>query len=396
MSVSALSMYQSCPPGIASVNGTACNAATCNSTFVAPDARTLKPTSDKQCSSCDAGFGGINCNVCQSAGSCQARKSSLGLGTPNTLFGSNETLVCHKQPSAVRTTFIDCNVNQLTVNGVYPGEMRMTLSKTYKPDSFSETGLASWPQQSNTALSQVWLDGVEQFYCQAAGCTARNSSSTLSSQGDPALGSSLWTCTSLQCYCIPGTTMCGAGKLDLSPVINNLNGTLTMPCDYVDPNNATARSHCAFRGELLNNFLGQEGLPLDNCQFGSCITQSELDDFYATGSGESDAQQTGSSLSNAVIAGLVILGVAIAAILSLLLLGFWQQRKARRLPKGAGQGPIGLRWEQLNYTVPLKKRLGRRSKKVYNEHVAEALPSSYSHEGVAISIRLPSITAICP
>ncbi|EST08682.1 ABC transporter-like protein [Kalmanozyma brasiliensis GHG001] len=391
MSVSALSMYQSCPPGLTSANGTACNAATCNSTFVAPDARVPKPTSDRQCSSCDAGFGGVNCNVCQSAGSCQARKSSLGLNTPNALFGQNETLVCHKQPSAVHTTYIDCNVNQLTVNGVYPGEMRMTLSKTYKPDSFSETGLASWPQESNTALSQVWLNGVEQFYCQAAGCSAKNSSSTLSPQGDPVLGSSLWTCTSLQCYCIPGTAMCGAGSLDLSPVINKLNGTLTMPCDYVDPNNATATSHCAFRGELLNNFLGEGGLPLDNCQFGSCITQSDLDEFYATGAGDGDAQGSGSSLSKAVIAGLVILGVAVAALLALLLFGFWQQRKARRLPKCAGQGPVGLQWEHLNYTVPLKKRFGRRNKKVDNDDLDEALPSSSSHEGAVAHLDSPAL-----
>ncbi|KAJ9475372.1 putative ATP-dependent permease (putative) [Pseudozyma hubeiensis] len=383
MSVSALSMYQSCPPGLTSVNGTACNAATCNSTFVAPDARIPKPSSDKQCPSCDAGFGGINCNICQSAGSCQARKSSLGISTPNSLFGSNETLVCHKQPSAVRTTYIDCNVKQATVNGVYPGEMRMTLSKTYKPDSFSETGLASWPEQSNTALSQVWLDGVEQFYCQAAGCSARNSSATLSSQGDASLGSSLWTCTSLQCYCIPGTTMCGKGQLDLSPVINKLNGTLTMPCDYVDPNNATATSSCAFRGELLDNFLGQAGLPLENCQFGSCITQSELDTFYATGSGESDGQNSGSGLSNAVIAGLVILGVAIASILALLLFGFWQQRRARRLPKGIGQGPVGLQWEHLNYTVPIHNDLFKRHHKKDDDHLTQVVSSSGTHDEVA-------------
>lgn len=369
-------MYQTCPPGLTSSNGTACNAATCNSTFIAPSARVPKPAADKQCNSCDAGFGGINCNVCQTPNACQARKSSHGLSTPNSLFGTNETLVCHKQPSAVRTTYIDCNVKQATVNGVYPGEMRMTLSKTYKPDSFSETGLASWPAESNTALSQVWLDGVEQFYCQAAGCSTRNSTSTLGPASKAQFGSTQWTCTSLQCYCIPGTKMCGSGQLDLSSVINNLNGTLSMPCDYVDPNNATATSRCAFRGELLNNFLGQEGLPLDNCQFGSCITQSELDTFYANGSGEGEGQDSGSSLSNAVIAGLVILGVAVVAIVALLLFGFWAQRKARRAPKGAGRGPLGLQWEHLNYTVPLKSGLRKRRAKAGPSQLAKVVPST--------------------
>lgn len=376
-------MYKSCPPGLASANGTACNAATCNSTFVAPDARVIKPASDKQCASCDAGFGGINCNICQSPNACQMRRSSLGLSTPPSLFGTNETLVCHKQPSAVRTTYIDCNVNQATVNGVFPGEMRMTLSKTYKPDSFSDTGLASWPAQSNTALSQVWLDGIEQFYCQAAGCTARNSTSTLSPQGNANLGSSLWTCTSLQCYCIPGTTMCGKGQLDLSPVINNLNGTLSMPCDYVDPHNATATSQCAFKGALLDNFLGQGGLPLDNCSFGSCVTQSELDTFYATGSGESDSPGSGSSLSNAVIAGLVILALAVATTAALLLLGLWKQKQARSMPKGAGQGPLGLRWKRLDYTIPAKRGLRQMRRTAEAEKLAEVVPSSDFGDTVA-------------
>ncbi|ETS60523.1 hypothetical protein PaG_05371 [Moesziomyces aphidis] len=382
MSISALSMYKSCPPGLTSSNGTACNTATCSSPFVAPDARTPKPTADKQCSSCDAGFGGINCNVCQSPSACQARKSSLGLGSSSSLFGTNDTLVCHKQPSAVRTTYIDCNVNQTTVNGVYPGEMRMTLSKTYQTDDFAHTGLATWPEQQNTALSQVWLDGVEQFYCQAAGCTARNSTETLDPQAR--FGSSLWTCSSLQCYCIPGTTMCGKGQLDLSPVINQLNGTLTMPCDYLDPANPTAVSHCAFRGELLNNFLGSQGLPLDQCQFGSCITQAELDTFWATGSGESSSNGSRSGLSNAVIAGLVILGVAVAAIAALLLIGLWQQRKARRLPKGAIAEPLGLQWYNLTYAVPdTSVGLRRRKPTPSAEQLAETVPSTPFHASSA-------------
>ncbi|CCF49274.1 hypothetical protein NDA14_002327 [Ustilago hordei] len=374
MSLSNLSMYKSCPPGLTSSNGTACNTATCNSPFVAPDARTPKPASEKQCTSCDAGFGGINCNVCQSPNACQTRKSSLGLSAPNSLFGQNEALVCHKQPSAVRTTYIDCNVKQATANSVYPGEMRMTLSKSYEPDTFSQTGIASWPAESHTALSQVWLDGVEQFYCQAAGCSARNSTSTLDPNAK--FGNTQWTCTSLQCYCIPGTTMCGSGQLDLSSVINNLNGTLSMPCDYLDPNNATATSRCAFRGELLNNFLGQEGLPLDQCQFGSCLTQSELDQFYTNGNGEVDSQDSGSSLSNAVIAGLVILGVALAAIAALVFLGFSAQRKARRLTNGSGRGPLGLQWEHINYTVPINSGLRRRRAKAEPGQLAEVVPSS--------------------
>ncbi|PWY97361.1 hypothetical protein BCV70DRAFT_67764 [Testicularia cyperi] len=380
MSVSSLSAYETCPPGLTTANGTACNTATCNSPFVSPSSRTAKPSGATACS-CDDGFGGVNCNVCQSAGACQARRTALGYPTTNSPFGGNDTLVCHRQPSAVRTTYIDCDVKQLTVNGVYPGEMRMTLSKTGEVDDFVTTGLASWAAQKNTALSQVWLNGVEQFYCQAAGCSAQNSTTMQNPNADSKLGSSTWTCTSLQCYCIPGTAMCGGGHLDLTSVINNLNGTLSMPCDYVDPTNASATASCAFKGELLNNFLGAAGLPLENCEFGSCITQNELDTFYATGSGESSSTTSGSKLSGSVIAGLVILGLALLAICLFFLAGVMLRNRARRRPVGPGQGPLGLQWHSIDYSIGTTRFAlpGNKSKYASISTKQQTLPELESH-----------------
>ncbi len=47
-------------------------------------------------------------------------KRRLASVRSSSLFGQNETLVCHKQPSAVRTTYVDCDVKQPTVNTFYP------------------------------------------------------------------------------------------------------------------------------------------------------------------------------------------------------------------------------------------------------------------------------------
>ena len=69
-------------------------------------------------------------------------------------------------------------------------------------------------------------------------------------------------------------------------------------------------------GEDVHRCALHCSLPLlNNCQVRFCIAQSELDTFYVTSSGES------SSISLSLLAGLVILGIAIMAIILLFLLG---------------------------------------------------------------------------
>jgi hypothetical protein len=53
------------------------------------------------------------------------------------------------------------------------------------------------------AYAQLWLDGVEQFYCQAKECVQT------AGQGN----GSTWVCGELECLCRPGAAFCGGGQV---------------------------------------------------------------------------------------------------------------------------------------------------------------------------------------
>ncbi|KAN0064033.1 hypothetical protein ACQY0O_003639 [Thecaphora frezii] len=349
-----LELFQPCPPGLAASNGTVCDTATCASTFVAPDKRPAKPSGDKQCSTCDTGFTGVNCNVCVGANSCQARRlSSEGTtSTASSTQSGDSALVCHSQPDTIHTTYIDCVVEQPTIQAVFPGTLEMAMTKVGTPEDFTATGVAPWSQQANSTLATVFYEGVEQFYCQATGCTFSNAtrSATL---GKSRFGTTDTTCQNLHCYCIPGTTMCGGGTLDLTPVINGLSGNLSMPCDYVDPaavsSGANATGDCAFRGDLLTSLFGDEGLPLKQCRYGSCVTQGDLHAFWQTEANSSGASSNGDKLSGPLKGGLAVLAVVVAGLLGALAFGFWRRRKAAQRPRDFDGSSVGIVWKDIHY-----------------------------------------------
>ncbi|CAD6886551.1 unnamed protein product [Tilletia controversa] len=361
--MSGLELFQQCPPGL---GGTNCTQASCQSTYVQPAQRTLKSNNDAACTSCDNGFAGINCNVCSGQNSCQAAKSALSSGSSSSSGTStagifptvNQTLTCYPQPEVITQSFTDCDVNQPTLSALFPGILKLSLIRVQEPDNATLTAQPSWPAQKSTTLSSVWLDGVQQFYCQALGCSGGNQTQAISKDANAAQwGTYNWTCSSLQCYCIPGTKICSGGALgiQIAPIIASINGSLSLPCDYADPANQTATHACAFKGEILQNFLGRDGLPLQNCRSGSCIAQGAIDTHWAseaTANGNDAGGSDKAQLTGGVIAGLVVLGLVLLGLLSLVGLGLFFRRRAALKPRSPPTGPVGLRWTNLAYTLP--------------------------------------------
>ncbi|EPQ28077.1 uncharacterized protein PFL1_04404 [Pseudozyma flocculosa PF-1] len=361
---SALSFYHTCPPGLAPSNTTTklCDAATCGSIYQPPDGRPRKPSGDAQCA-CDPGFTGVNCNVCSGAGSCSARRGTASPSSPSgalTLTGDS-SVVCYNQPDAVRTTFIDCDVVQPTIQAVFPKPMTMAMTKVgATPDDFAATGVAPWPQMPNTTLASVFYDGVEQFYCQASNCASRNSTQS-AALGKSRFGTTSTQCDNLQCYCIPGTVMCGGGALDLTPIINGLSGALGMPCDFIDPKAPEGTTaDCAFQGNLLNNLLGDGGLPLKQCRFGSCVTEGQIHAHWRDQALAGGETGNGDRLSGPLIGGLAVLGVFVASLLALVAFGVWRRREAARRPARLDPAPVGLVWKRIDYGLAPRNRLGIR------------------------------------
>ncbi|PWN47887.1 hypothetical protein IE53DRAFT_225691 [Violaceomyces palustris] len=378
---SPLSLYKACPQGLGTNGSHACDAATCGSPFQLPSDRQLITHPSKPCK-CEQGFGGANCNICQGSTSCQDVRNRSSISGPFT-----DQLVCHQQPEAVTTTYIDCNVNQKTISAVFPGDIKLTVSKVVLSDNFTETGLASWPSQAGTLLSQLWLDGEEQFYCQASECRQSNSSQAVSTKGS-GLGASDYSCRNLECYCIPGTDMCGQGVFDLSPVINHLNGSFSLKCDFFDPATAAGDSACSMNGgELLKTTFGDSGIPLQNCTFGSCLGQNELEIFYANQSVES-GPNLNSHLSRAIVGGLVAIGLLIASIFTAILLGIIFHRRATRTEESLARGALGLRWDDLSYRLP-EKMPGHRRGKLAKRNILESV-SGKLEPGSMVAILGPS------
>ena len=348
--------------------------------------RTSKGPSDQACSTCDAGFTGLNCNLCDGLDSCDRRQRAVGRGTSGVassgLVSINNTLTCHNQPHAVTQNNVQCDVDQATLATLFPGRITLTAIKVAREPNWDTTGLAQWDASGNSSYAQIFLDGVEQvsvacgaplgphldalstpssqLYCQSTGCISTNTTKSVGASAPH--GTELWSCSALQCYCLPGSRICSNPTFPLAGVINALNGSLDFPCDYLDPMHSTGVTECAFSSSALNQFVGPAGLTLKNCRFGQCISQYDLEQDWLAAN-QAQAASAGSHLSAGVTAGLAILGIAVAALLAVFAWGYIQLQAAKKRALPPNEKAVGLAWENIDYrvttggrTLPLMKR----------------------------------------
>jgi hypothetical protein len=140
--------------------------------------------------------------------------------------------------------------------------------------------------------------------------------------------------------------------LNLTDVINGLDGELTISCDPLASNGTAS---CSFQQSVLQNLFGSSGLSLSGCTFGECIRQGDIDSQGGT-SGSTGGG--GGSLGGGVIAGLAVVGAFIALALLGFLTGWWSRRKQRRLGAGylaegkSQHGGFAVEWSAVTYVVP--------------------------------------------
>lgn len=193
------------------------------------------------------------------------------------VLNSNE-LTCHRQPKAYTTVHMQCDLVQPTFSSLFPGDMVVTMTKTVNADRSDWSGvpIPANSTQEGTTLSEVWLDGDLQFYCQSTGCSSTNGTAIDNGNGHTPTSkvSDLWHCDTLSCACIPGSKVCGGGPnssssaaasgFALAPIINNLHGAFDVPCNYVDDLSAgDGTASCQFKAQQLVNLLGPAGVPLE-------------------------------------------------------------------------------------------------------------------------------------
>ncbi|KAF7353753.1 putative ATP-dependent permease [Mycena venus] len=334
-----------CPTGF---GGSDCASPGCGGDIFQGSHRALAPgtlpnanASDASCS-CEAGWGGTGCNVCQTSSACQTAFSTSGNAPSSSQSisgaqsGQNSTLTCNSAARVYAASQMSCQVLNPTLQALYPLAANLNIIRTLQP-GFSPLPNTTSFGSAGTVFAQLFYAGVEQFYCLADTCK----------QDLATAGQTNWNCQNLKCTCIPKTQFCGAGVSDLTGTINSLTGTLAIECD-----NATT---CAFKQDTLDQLFGSGGISLSGCMFGECVAQSVIDTASDTTTGSGGT--TGAQLSGGVIGGLAVVGGLVLIALAFLVFGLIRQRSARRTKTDVADGSrLAVEWSRVSYVVSAPSR----------------------------------------
>ncbi|BEI90825.1 uncharacterized protein CcaverHIS019_0308950 [Cutaneotrichosporon cavernicola] len=281
--------------------------------------------------------------VCKSASACVSALSKF-YNSSNAISSAalDTTMTCSNVPTVYSASQMSCSVNQPTLQAIFPGVAELTISRSLNSSrvpgsdrALNQAGIASGTAE---AWAQLWLNGIEQFYCHATEC---NQTITQKST----FNSSLWECTGLACTCRPGSSFCGGGQAaaqNLTGPINGLTGPLLIDC---------GDGTCQFKQSFLNALFGANGLTLSDCSFGECVEQFVINQAM----GIVGHTSTSDGLSGGVIAGLAVVGAIILAIILITIWGLIVRNKARKAVGDAafekrGSG-VGLAWSGVGYEV---------------------------------------------
>ncbi|KAL3475151.1 hypothetical protein BJX99DRAFT_162413 [Aspergillus californicus] len=304
-----------CPPGFA---GEDCSTPVCGSL---PD-RQRPPRQDKYCS-CDDGWEGINCNVCQTDNAC------------NALMPTGEDGVCYQQGVTVKENFQMCDVTNKKI---------LDMLGDQKPQV-----TFSCNDEDKSCNFQFWIDQAESFYCGLDTCkwgleTEYNKNSTN------------YQCDNIQCSCIPGRKLCGEGGfVDIGELLDTIRGPATFSSVSTvggDENDGSKFKEPVL-DDLVKSIFGDPSITL-NCNSGECLYRTDVPGYVRP------VKKINTPLIAGVIAGCALFVVAV-------ILGLWyQSRRAQysrvQLPLSdesddethkllAEHRPAALYWDNVSYFV---------------------------------------------
>lgn len=228
-----------CPPGF---GGDDCSEPTCGSLADTPN-RTLRK--GKYCS-CKDGWGGINCNVCQTDDAC------------NAMMPENAGGVCYKRGVTVNQNFQMCDVTNRKI---------LDQLKERKPQV-----TFSCDAEDNTCNFQFWVDQTESFYCGLDTCDW-----SLELEHDK--NTTHYQCENIQCRCIPGRMLCGEeGSIDISDFLKqSIKGPASFSSLWTI--GGSSQDGSKFQepamNDLIKSVFGDESITLD-CNSGECLYKTDV------------------------------------------------------------------------------------------------------------------------
>ncbi|KAG6015997.1 hypothetical protein E4U43_004396 [Claviceps pusilla] len=203
-----------------------------------------RPMRSEAACDCDAGWTGINCNVCTENQAC------------NGLVDTGTSGVCYKNGEVVHHNHQICSVTNKKITDLL-NEKRPEVTFTCQ-------------KNQGTCDFQFWVDAVESFYCQLSDCQS-------SAEFHEAVNTTFYKCNDIRCSCIPERMLCGKdGSIDLSEFLDQaIRGPGGFECSQ-----KSGSSHdCAFTepemDKLIRSLIGDSSIFLD-CKSGECLHETQV------------------------------------------------------------------------------------------------------------------------
>ncbi|KAG0249929.1 hypothetical protein BG011_008801, partial [Mortierella polycephala] len=288
--------------------GSDCSLLSCGSPLTDPSQRPTAPAGGA-CTTCDDGFGGFNCNVCQSDTGCQAKPPS------RSSFLGDESMVCNKEPEVFHNAFMSCAVRAPELTGFFPGEYTLTVDLN---------------PVNKSVDAQLWLGQAEQFYCHIPDCT-------LATTEQNGVVKTKWECPVLQCKCLTPSLMCGGipgPVITLGETIDSLKGPFSLTCPH-------GSTDCDFFIDDLSGFF-PTGLKMVECDLGECVFPSEIQSTIST---------VETTMAPGVIACLAILGALILFLIVVCAIAKRNQLVLSRTPYTLNTEAASLEFRNVGYTL---------------------------------------------
>ncbi|KAL4743141.1 hypothetical protein BDV11DRAFT_179064 [Aspergillus similis] len=311
-----------CPPGFA---GEDCSTPLCGS--LSDPQR--PPRKDKYCS-CNDGWEGINCNVCNTDDAC------------NAMMPTGEDGVCYKQGVTVKENFQMCDVTNRKI---------LDQLKERKPQV-----TFSCEAEDKTCNFQFWVHQVESFYCGLDTCD-------WGLETDYDKNTTHYKCENINCKCIPGRMLCGEeGSIDIGEFLKeSIKGPATF--STVSTVGGSKEDGSKFQEPEMDNLIksvfGDESITL-KCSSGECVHKTEVPGY------QRPVKKINTPLIAGVIAGCALFVVAV-------ILGLWYQSRRSRYSRIqlslsddsddeaskllADHRPAALYWDNVSYFVNGKEIL---------------------------------------
>ncbi|CAG8956711.1 hypothetical protein HYFRA_00012255 [Hymenoscyphus fraxineus] len=301
----------SCPPGY---GGDDCLQPVCGSLAAGKD----RPMRQGNHCACEDGWGGINCNVCQTNKAC------------NALMPEKQGGVCYQNGEVVKENYQMCDVTNKKILDILDGK---------KPQV---TFTCNAPKE--TCDFQFWVDEQESFYCSLDTCSS-------SAQFDVNKNSTSYQCKNVACKCIPDRMLCGQdGSVDISDFLTEeIRGPASFNCDQKNGGD----NQCVFSepemNKLISSVFGDDSIFI-NCASGECLYETEVPGF----------ERPIKKINTPLIAG-VIAGSGIFVVLVILLVWYLSRRQFRHGPINLDDSddesaklmtdhkPASLYWENVSY-----------------------------------------------